>query len=253
MLQYSSATNYQKSNPYAAAGFRNGGERENLIASHLAKVKYIADRLAAKLPPSIERDDLYGAGVIGLIEAVDRFDGSRGIAFSTFAELRIRGAILDNLRSLDWASRSTRRAQREIQNAYSQVEQETGRAALEEEVAVKLNISLSELREIMQELRGLKVTDLDERDEETGLSVMDRVLDTAASPLDKIEENQQRHLLAGAIDKLPEKERQVVALYYVEELTMKEIGQVLGVTESRVSQLRTQAIVRLRANLPKKR
>jgi RNA polymerase sigma factor FliA len=248
MLQYSSATNYQKTNPYAAVGLR---ERENLIASHLAKVKYIADRLAAKLPPSVERDDLYGAGVIGLIEAVDRFDGSRGIAFSTFAELRIRGAILDNLRSLDWASRSARRRSREIQNAFHQVEQETGRAALEEEVAAKMNIPLSELRENMQELRGLKVTDLDECDKETGLSALDTVCDTAASPLEKIEENQRRRLLVQAIEKLPEKERQVVALYYVEELTMKEIGEVLGVTESRVSQLRTQATVRLRANLPK--
>ena len=250
MLQYSTATTYQKSNAYAPIGFREN-ERENLIASHLGKVKYIADRLAAKLPPSVERDDLYGAGVIGLIEAVDRFDGARGIAFSTFAELRIRGAILDNLRSLDWASRSARRRSREIQNAYSQVEQEMGRAASEEEVALKMNVPLAELREIMQELRGLKVTDLDERDEETGLSAMDMVLDTAISPLEKIEENQRRLQLAGAIDKLPEKERQVVALYYVEELTMKEIGEVLGVTESRVSQLRTQAIVRLRSGLTK--
>lgn len=250
MLQHSSATTYQKSGRYASAGYSEG-EREALITAHLGKVKYIADRFAAKLPPSVERDDLYGAGVIGLIEAVERYDASRGIAFTTFAELRVRGAILDNLRSLDWASRTTRRRSREIQDAYSQIEQENQRTATEEEVASKMKIPLAELRESLQDLRGLKITDLDERDEETGLSAMDTIRDTATSPLEKIEDNQKRRLLAQAIEKLPERERQVVALYYLEELTMKEIGEVLGVTESRVSQLRTQAIVRLRANLPK--
>lgn len=250
MLQYSSPKTYQKTGRFVPGGY-SPGEREDLITSHLGKVKYIADRFAAKLPPSVERDDLYSAGVIGLIEAVERYDASRGVSFTTFAELRVRGAILDNLRSLDWASRSTRRRSREIQETYSQIEQAEGRTATEEEVAEKMNISLAELRESMQDLRALKVTDLDERDEETGLSALDTVCDTAESPLEQLVENQNRKLLTAAIDKLPERERQVVALYYVEELTMKEIGKVLNITESRVSQLRTQAIVRLRANLPK--
>lgn len=247
MYQNANATTYQKNTAYQTVYSAN--ERENLITSHLSKVKYIADRMAAKLPPSVEWDDLYGAGVVGLIDAVERFDASRGIAFTTFAEMRVRGAILDNLRSLDWASRNTRKRSREIQAAYAHVEQEKGACASEEEIAGYMKISLTELREILQDLRGLSVLDLDERDEETGLSAIDTVKDSAADAFEQLEEKQTRRNLAKAIDKLPERERQVVALYYLEELNMKEIGEVLGVSESRVSQLRTQAIVRLRANL----
>ena len=217
--------------------------------SHLPKVKFIADRIAAKLPPSVERDDLYGAGVIGLIDAVERFDNSRGVAFTTFAEMRVRGAILDNLRSLDWASRSTRRRAREVQAASAQLEQENGRAATETEVAAQMKISVTELRESLQDIRGLRVSTLDECDEETGISLADNICDTSASQLEKIEIAEQRRLLSIAVDKLPERERQVIALYYLEEMTMKEIAEVLGVTESRVSQLKSQAAARLRKNL----
>lgn len=252
MLQYSAPTIYQKFSGYAPAGDTvAANERETLITTYLPKVKYIADRIAARLPPSVERNDLYGAGVVGLIDAVERFDASRGVAFTTFAEMRVRGAILDNLRALDWASRTTRRRAREVQAAYAALEQEQGRSATEEEVALRMKISLPELRETLQDMRGLAITNLDERDSETGLSFSEMVSDNSISPLEQIEKNQLRRLLAGAIDKLPERERQVIALYYLEELTMKEIGEVLGVTESRVSQLRSQAIVRLRANLPK--
>lgn len=247
---YQQPTIYQKPKAYAVAAY-SAGEREALITAHLGKVKYIADRLAAKLPPSVEREDLYGAGVIGLIDAVERFDASRGIAFTTFAEMRVRGAILDNLRSLDWASRSTRRRAREVQTAFAEVEQEQGRAATEEEVAAKLRIPLAELRENLRDMRGLTLANLDERDETTGLSLAELISDTNAFRHEDLEKNQQRRRLAKAIDDLPEKERQVIALYYVEELTMKEIGEVLSVSESRVSQLRTQAIVRLRNILSK--
>ncbi len=246
---------YQQSHTAAYQGvkaFRTNSltdERDNLITSHLSKVKYIADRMAAKLPPSVEWDDLYGAGVLGLIDAVERFDSTRGIAFTTFAEMRVRGAILDNLRSLDWASRNTRKRAREIQAAYAHLEQEKGATANEEEVAEYLKIPLSDLREVLQDLRGLSILDLDEKDEETGLSAIDLVKDSAASALDQFEAKQVKKDLSRAIDKLPERERQVVALYYINELNMKEIGEVLGVSESRVSQIRTQAIVKLRANL----
>ena len=229
----------------------SGETRENLIMSHLGKVRYIADRIAAKLPPSVERDDLYGAGVVGLIDAVERYDASRGVAFTTFAEMRVRGAILDNLRLSDWASRTMRRRAREIQNAYSQLEQQTGRTVTEAEVASFMNIPVTELREGLQDISGLKVTYLDERDETTGLSAADLVADKSPSPLEELGNNEYKRQLAGAIDKLPERERQVIALYYVEELTMKEIGEVLGVTESRVSQLRSQAIVRMRSSFRK--
>jgi RNA polymerase sigma factor for flagellar operon FliA len=226
-------------------------ERDALITRHLPKVKYIADRMAAKLPPSVERDDLYGAGVVGLIDAVERFDSSRGIAFTTFAEMRVRGAILDNLRSLDWASRGSRRRVKEIQEAFTAVENEKGEAATEEEVAVRMQIPVAELRDAMREMRDLTVMNLDETDATSGVSFSDMLSDDANSPLDDLQEVEDKQLLAGAIDCLPEKERQVIALYYVEELNMKEIGEVLGVSESRVSQLRTQAIIRLRSKLAK--
>lgn len=247
MMQFQSPTTYQKSARFVAAYTEH--DRDNLITSHLPKVKYIADRMAAKLPASVERDDLYGAGVIGLIDAVERFDATRGIAFTTFAEMRVRGAILDNLRSLDWASRGTRRKAREVQEAYSQVEQEKGETATEEEVAERMQIPISELRETLQDLRGLNITDLDEREEETGLTMLETICDRAASPLEQFEETDRRKRLAAAIENLPERERQVVALYYVEELNMKEIGAVLEITESRVSQLKSQAVVRLRSAL----
>ena len=250
MYQTTTPTIYQKPKAYAPSAY-SASEREALITAHLGKVKYIADRFAAKLPPSVEREDLYGAGVIGLIDAVERFDASRGIAFTTFAEMRVRGAILDNLRSLDWASRSARRRAREIQTAFAETEQEFGRAATEEEVAAKMRIPLAELRENLQDMRGLRLENLDERDEETGLCLAEMISDTKTSQHDDFEKNQQRRLLARAIDCLPLRERQVIALYYVEELTMKEIGEVLNVTESRVSQLRTQAILRLRNHLSK--
>ena len=223
--------------------------RESLIVEHLPKVKYIADRIASKLPPHVERDDLYGAGVIGLIDAVERYDESRGVAFTTFAEMRVRGAILDNLRSLDWASRSSRKRAREVQSCFATLEQELGRPATEEEVAGKMSLSIAELRNTLQEIRGLKISNLDERDEETGLSLAEMISDNSATQLDEVEKRQQRELLAAAIGHLPERERQVIALYYVEGLTMKEISEVLGVTESRVSQLKSQAATRLRAAL----
>jgi RNA polymerase sigma factor FliA len=225
--------------------------RDVLITSHLPKVKYIADRIAATLPPSVEREDLYGAGVVGLIDAAERFDAARGIAFTTFAEMRVRGAILDNLRALDWASRSTRRRARNVQAVYARIEQDKGRSATEEEVADDMKISITELREALQDIRGLTMSNLDDRDEESGLSVSDLIADGGASALDHLESSEYKQLLAAAIGRLPERERQVIALYYVEELTMKEIGEVLGVTESRVSQLRTQAIIRLRNQVPR--
>lgn len=250
MLAYSETKTYQKAAAYAPA-LNSHESRDQLIMTHLPKVKYIADRIAAKLPPSVERDDLYGAGVVGLIDAVERYDANRGVAFTTFAEMRVRGAILDNLRSFDWASRTTRRRTREVQTAYSQLEQQMGRSVTESEVAEHMKIPLAELRETMQDILGLRVSNLEDRNEETGLTVSDMISDTGISPFDQLGNSEYRNLLAHAIDRLPERERQVIALYYVEELTMKEIGEVLGVTESRVSQVRTQAISRLRANLPK--
>lgn len=250
MLHQSPTENYQKPN-LSSRRVYSPSERDELITTHLSKVKFIADRMAAKLPPSVEKDDLYGAGIIGLIDAVERFDESRGISFTTFAEKRVRGAILDSLRALDWATRSMRRRAKEIQKAYAEIEQKKGKSASDEEVAIYLNMSISEFHKALQEINGLNVLDLDESDNENGQSLINTISGNEASPLEKFEETERRKVLTNAIEKLPEKEHKVIALYYVEELSMKEIGAVLDVSESRVSQIRTQAILRLRANIAK--
>jgi RNA polymerase sigma factor for flagellar operon FliA len=248
MISNNSQTSYQIASQVIPNDFANQ-DREVLITAHLPKVKYIADRMSAKLPPSVEREDLYGAGVLGLIDAVERFDVSRGVAFTTFAEMRVRGAILDSLRALDWAPRSVRRRAKELQTAFAKCEQENGRAATEEEVAAHLNISLPQLRQSLNEMRCLTVSEIERRDKQTGLSVIDTLFDDSASPLEEYEQAERRARLATAVNKLPFQERQIVSLYYLEELTMKEIGTVLTLSESRVSQLKTQAVIRMRRSL----
>lgn len=225
-------------------------DRDALIEAHLPQVKYIADRLAAKLPPTVERDDLIGAGIVGLLDAVEKFNPSRGVLFKTYAEMRVRGAMLDSLRALDWVPRSMRRRAREVEATFLQIEQEKGAPATIEEVAARLNLSLPEFQTLLGELRGLTVLGFDE-DEDEDSNVRTRQIqdDHASLPSTLFEQGEMRDKLAKAIDKLAERERQVIALYYLEELTMKEIGAVLGVTESRVSQIHTQAVIRLRAAL----
>lgn len=230
---------------------KNANNREELIEAHLSQVKFIADRLAAKLPPSVDIDDLMGAGMLGLLDAVDKFDPNKGVMFRTYAEMRVRGAMLDSLRDLDWAPRSMRRRAREIEAAYVEAERTRGRST-DADVAAVLGIPVNEFQVLIGQLRGLTVTALDAvEDEENGRS--QPVGDASQTPLALYERTEARDCLADAVDQLPERERQVVALYYVEELTMKEIGAVIGVTESRVSQIHTQAIVRLRACLSKLR
>jgi RNA polymerase sigma factor for flagellar operon FliA len=226
-----------------------GKNRDALIEAHLPHVKYVAERLAAKLPPWVDINDLIGAGMLGLLDAVDKFDPSKGVMFKTYAEMRVRGAILDSLRDLDWAPRSMRRRAREVEAAYQQVERTKGHAT-EVDVAAVLGIPVSEFQTLLGELRGLTVMELDAVDEDVnggGASYM--LADTRNTPLALYETAEVRECLTRSVDRLPERERQVVALYYVEELTMKEIGAVLGVTESRVSQIHTQAMIRLRNSL----
>jgi len=249
------STNHTVSNFAQAYHSIVESDRDVLIEAHLPQVKYIAERLAAKLPPSVDRDDLIGAGLIGLLDAVDKFDPSRGVLFKTYAEMRVRGAMLDSLRDLDWAPRSMRRRAREVEAAYLRIERERGRTAHEEEVALALGLSMQEFQILLGELRGLTVTGLDgSDDDEIGARSRANIpTDSSHTPLALYEQAEMRDHLTAAVEALPERERQVVALYYVEELTMKEIGAVLGVTESRVSQIHTQSVIRLRAALAMKR
>lgn len=228
--------------------------RQALIEAHLPQVKYIAERMLAKLPPSVDRDDLIGAGVLGLLDAVEKYDELRGVQFKTYAETRIRGAMLDSLRDLDWSSRSLRARAREIEVAAHKIEQEKGRTAEEEELADALGLELPAYQNLLNELRGLTLIELDNHDEDAPGSNAWQVPDSPErSPLMEYERQEVREKLIAAINHLRERERQVVALYYVEELTMKETGAVLGLTESRVSQIHTQALIHLRAALAKEK
>lgn len=225
-------------------------DRDALVEAHLPLVKFVAERIAARLPHNVDREDLIGAGLIGLIEAADKYDPSRGVQFKSYAEWRVRGAIFDSLRDLDTAPRSARQRAREVQAAYSKIEQEQGRPATEEEVAEALGMSLLEFQSVLSDLRWLTVARLDDETEDGSGSLADRVqADPELIPSAIYERTEQREILAAAVDLLPPRERQVVALYYVEELTMKEIGAVLGVTESRVCQIHTQAVLHLRIAL----
>lgn len=229
--------------------------REALVEEHISLVRFLAMRLSAKLPPSIEVDDLVGAGMLGLIDAADKFDPSRGIRFRTYAERRVRGAILDHLRSLDWAPRSLRRRARELESAHSELERAHGRAVDASEVAAFLEIPIDELQNLVSEINSVQVASLhagvDASGEQAGANDPIHSVPAPAehSPFSVYEREELRARLAAAVDLLPEKERLVISLYYVEELTMKEIGTVIGVNESRVSQIHSKAIGRLRSSL----
>lgn len=239
-----STPNYVISNYTAVPKQSNRANRDALVEAHLSQVKFIAERLSAKLPPSVDIDDLMGAGMLGLLDAVDKFDPTKGVLFRTYAEMRVRGAMLDSLRDLDWAPRSMRRRAREIEAAYAEAERTRGRST-DADVAAVLGIPINEFQTLLGQLRGLTVTALDGLEDEEGRT-LPLAGDATQTPLAVYERAEVRKRLADAIDRLPNRERQVVALYYVEELTMKEIGAVLNVTESRVSQIHTQAIIRLR-------
>lgn len=229
--------------------------REQLILEYAPLVKHVAGRLAVMLPPHVEFDDLVSYGMFGLVEAVERFDFERGVKFETYAAARIRGAIIDGLRSADWVPRSVRQKARELEKELIRLESRLGRAATDDEIAEALGMTVQEYDRLLAELSGVSLVSLDEvwvadPEEESQLRLLETVSnESAASPEDTLEEKELERLLAEAIDRLPERERLVVALYYHEGLTLKEIGRVLGVTESRVCQIHTKAILRLRAYL----
>ncbi len=229
--------------------------REQMILENLPQIKYIAQRIAAKLPPNVEMDDLISAGILGLLDAVEKFDPLRGVKFKTYADRRIKGAILDSLRNLDWAPRSLRKKCKDLEKAYRELEQNLGRSAADHEVAEYLGIGEEELQKLLHQLRGINLGSFQDMSSHnaSGSDGLIRYLpkDSAQDPFFVCQRHEIRGLLTTAIDKLPANERMVVSLYYFDELTMKEIGQVLGVNESRVSQLHTKAMLRLRGKLRK--
>ena len=232
--------------------------RNHLIERYAPLVKYVAGRMATNMPPQVEFDDLVSYGIFGLIDAIEKYEPSRGFKFKTYATTRIRGAIIDELRALDWIPRSVRQKSRQLQQVYSDLENRLGRAASDEEIAQELGISLEEFDQLVNDISGTAVISLDDvwhvGSDDDEIQVGDTIAGSEKDhPNYKIEREEIKNILIDAIKQLPPREKEVIALYYYEELTLKEIGLVLGVTESRVSQLHSKAIMRLKAKLQKNR
>ena len=229
--------------------------RERLILHYAPLVKYVAGRVGVGLPPNIEQADLVSYGIFGLMDAIEKYDLERGNKFETYAISRIRGAIIDELRSIDWIPRSIRSKAREVERAYARLESELHRTPTEPEIAEEMGIALGDLHTIFSQVSFVNVVALDELLSVGGekgdkLSLVDTLEDhKAEDPVAAFESEETKYLLAGAINTLPEREKIVVTLYYYEGLTLAEIGQVLGVTESRICQMHTKAVLQLRGKL----
>jgi RNA polymerase sigma factor FliA len=232
--------------------------RERLVIAYSPLVKFIAGRMASSLPSHVDEADLVSYGLLGLIGAIERFDLEREIKFETFAVARVKGAIIDELRSLDWVPRSVRSRARDIEKANAALEGELGRPPTDEEMAKKLEMDVDSFNDALLEIANSSILALDDlwtfADPDGGggqISVLDTIRDPSASdPLAEAQTGELKDQLADAIESLPERERLVIALYYYENLTLREIGEVLGVTESRVSQLHTKAVLALRSRFP---
>lgn len=227
--------------------------RDELIVSHLPLVKYLVKRIAANLPSYLDEDDLISVAVIGLITSADRFEPSRGIRFKTFAEQRIKGNIYDELRAQDWFSRSVREKYKRLEREMTSLSHKLGRDPVSEEIAAALDMELEEYFQMLGEVHSYAFMSLDESwqdDEGNTVSLLDMLEDTSAgNPQNQLIKRQVVEAMGAAIDVLPEKEKLVITLYYYEEMNLKEIGEIIGLTESRVSQLHSQAILRLRSKL----
>jgi RNA polymerase sigma factor for flagellar operon FliA len=237
--------------------YRRSGDaavRDRLILTYAPLVKYVAGRLGSGLPAHVDENDLVSYGLLGLIAAIERYDPARDIKFETYAIARIKGAIIDELRAMDWVPRSVRSRAREIERAIGELEAKLGIAPTDEQIADKIGITVEELEDSLTDISRSSIAALDELWSVSGdgdqVSLMDTLEDTSGPrPAEALDETEMREALADAIARLPEREKLVVTLYYYEELTLREIGEVLGVTESRVSQLHTKAILRLKARL----
>lgn len=223
-------------------------ERERLILDHLPQVRLIARKIHERLPETICFDDLISAGVIGLINAVDHFDPSQNVKLKTYAEFRIRGAILDSLREIDWAPRMRRRQARDIEAAISRAEQRAGRIPEESEIAAELGLTVDEYRQRLTGIEGINIGEMEYlgTERETPVMLRYKAVSEEESPAVALERTELERLIAASIDRMPKSEKTVLSLYFFEELTLREIAEVMGVHLSRVSQIKSQAILRLR-------
>ena len=224
--------------------------KDQLLMTHMPLVKRLAHHMKAKLPPSVEVDDLIQAGMIGLLDAISRYEETHGAMFETYAVLRIRGAMLDELRSSDWLPRSLRQNMRKIEAAMSALQQKLGHPPTESEVAKLLKLSLADYQDMLGDGGGHQLVYYEDfHDNEGSDNFLDRYAVDDADPLKSLMEGDFRQAVIDAIDALPPREKILMGLYYEEEMNLKEIGAVMGVSESRVSQLHTQAVARMRATL----
>ena len=228
--------------------------REEVIIQYSPMIKYVANRIAMRLPPHIEVDDLISVGVLGLMDAITKYDSSRGAKFKTYAEFRVRGAILDELRSMDWVPRSIRQKASKVDKVVQGLQAKLRRTPEDEEVAKEMGLSLDQFHQTLNETKSIPIFSLEDLGIAKESGDQQSLLDCLAGKADADPQTQVRlvelkEIIAKAIDALPEKERLMVSLYYYEELTMKEIGAVLDITESRVSQIHSKAVYRLRTKL----
>ena len=233
---------------------RGAEERERLILEHLPQVRLIARRIHERLPESVNLEDLISTGTLGLIAAIDRFDPTHNVKLKTYAEYKIRGAILDSLRGLDWAPRQQRKRSKMIEAAISVVEQRQHRTPREDEIAQELGLSLEEYHEWLVDIRGVNLGSLEVASpDDENRSLLKYISDDEENwPSRLLERSELQRLLTDAIEKMPRTERTVITLYYHEELTLREISKVINLHESRVSQLKSQAILRLRSYVEKR-
>ena len=227
-------------------------DREAMIRQYVPLVRRLAHHMIAKLPPNIEIDDLIQVGMMGLAEALSRYQASQGVQFETFATQRIRGAMLDELREGDWLSRGSRKSQKEIERAVHKLEHRLGRSPVESEIAAELKMPLAEYQALLGRVRGTQLVYLEDigagSDDSDGF--LDRhTADTEADPLSVLKDQRLRQALVTAIEGLPERERYIMGMYYEQDMNLKEIAAVLGVTESRICQLHSQSIARLRSKM----
>ncbi len=228
--------------------------RNRLIVHYSPLVKYVAGRLGAGLPQNVEQADLVGYGMFGLIDAIDKFDPGRGYKFETYAMSRIRGSIIDELRSIDWVPRSLRAKARAVEKAYTKLENELLRTPTDAEVAAELSMTESDLQDVFTQMSFFGLVALEETisvgaERGEAVTLRDTIADPGPGPVGAFEVEETKQILAGAINRLPEREKVVLSLYYYEGLTLGGIGEILGITESRVCQIHTKAVIQLRSKL----